>query len=55
MHSLQAMRLALRITAATGREVGLALVLTHPTVRSLAAAAASAPMSTDTIRRLPQS
>ncbi|MGI5255442.1 amino acid adenylation domain-containing protein [Actinacidiphila glaucinigra] len=55
MHSLQAMRLALRITAATGREVGLALVLTHPTVRTLTAAVASAPEATDTIPRLRQS
>ncbi|MER6540414.1 phosphopantetheine-binding protein [Streptomyces sp900105755] len=55
MHSLQALRLALRTTAATGRDVGLPLVLAHPTVRSLAAAVTSAPPAASGIHRLPRS
>ncbi|MPY30207.1 hypothetical protein FNH09_02435 [Streptomyces adustus] len=34
MHSLQALRPALCATAAIGRDVGLPLVLAHPTVRT---------------------
>lgn len=54
MHSLQALRLALRVSAATGRDIGLPLVLAHPTIRGLATAVTSAPPATDTIRRQPR-
>ncbi|MDW6057324.1 phosphopantetheine-binding protein [Streptomyces sp. FXJ1.4098] len=54
MHSLQAMRLASRVAAATGRAVGLGLVLTQPTVARLASALESAPTQAEKITRIPR-
>jgi len=54
LHSLQAMRLASRITAATGRAVGLGLVLAHPTAAGLASALESVPDEDEKITRIPR-
>ncbi|MFG2881453.1 amino acid adenylation domain-containing protein [Streptomyces sp. NPDC048297] len=52
MHSLQAMRLVSRISATTGRPIGLATVLLGPTVAELAAAVEATPPEEDTITRV---
>ncbi|WP_426747497.1 amino acid adenylation domain-containing protein [Myxococcus faecalis] len=54
MHSLQAMRLASRLSRTVGREVGLATILTGPTIAQLAHALAEAPVAKPTIKRLPR-
>ncbi|WP_434299177.1 amino acid adenylation domain-containing protein [Corallococcus exiguus] len=54
MHSLQAMRLASRLSRMMGREVGLATILMGPTVAQLAAALTVAPVASTTIKRLPR-
>ncbi|RKG96355.1 amino acid adenylation domain-containing protein, partial [Corallococcus sp. CA053C] len=54
MHSLQAMRLASRLSRMVGREVGLATILEGPTVAQLAEALALLPVAPPTIGRLPR-
>ncbi|NVJ26475.1 amino acid adenylation domain-containing protein [Myxococcus sp. AM011] len=54
MHSLQAMRLASRLSRMVGREVGLATILTGPTIAQLAHALAEAPVAKPLIKRLPR-
>ncbi|MBM7114849.1 non-ribosomal peptide synthetase [Archangium primigenium] len=54
MHSLQAMRLASRLSAMTGHEVSPALLFSHPTVAALALVLPSLPTSRPTITRLPR-
>ncbi|WP_257463243.1 non-ribosomal peptide synthetase [Archangium lipolyticum] len=54
MHSLLALRLASRVTRATGREVGLATILAGPTVAKLAGALTTLPPARPTIVRRPR-
>jgi amino acid adenylation domain-containing protein len=54
MHSLQAMRLASRLSRMVGREVGLATILVGPTVAQLAEALTALPSAPTTIKRLPR-
>jgi amino acid adenylation domain-containing protein len=54
MHSLLGMKLAVRASAVLHREIGLATVLTHPTVAALAMAAQEQPPSGPPIGRLPR-
>ncbi|WP_239470279.1 non-ribosomal peptide synthetase [Archangium violaceum] len=54
MHSLLALRLASRVSRATGREVGLATILAGPTVAKLANALTTLPPARPTIERRPR-
>ncbi|WP_395835505.1 amino acid adenylation domain-containing protein [Cystobacter fuscus] len=54
MHSLQAMKLAARLSRLAGREVGLATIFTRPTIAQLADVLSSLPPSRPTIPRLPR-
>ncbi|WP_224371710.1 non-ribosomal peptide synthetase [Hyalangium versicolor] len=54
MHSLQAMRLASRLSRMVGREVGLATLLAGPTIAQLAEVLTVLPAAPATIRRLPR-
>ncbi|WNG28234.1 amino acid adenylation domain-containing protein [Cystobacter fuscus] len=54
MHSLQAMKLAARLSRMAGREVGLSAIFTRPTVARLAEVLSTLPPARPTIPRLPR-
>ncbi|OJH38065.1 non-ribosomal peptide synthetase [Cystobacter ferrugineus] len=54
MHSLQAMKLAARLSRLAGREVGLSTIFTRPTIAQLADVLSTLPPARPTIRRLPR-